>query len=107
MINARWEELGLPRACSGSENGVHASASPLEGLGEKMNWLRKAAADEPFGSALLRHGLSEERISAWCCDCRVKLDADGNEGGLFDALEDIDAPDCIAKCATIYSFNTN
>ncbi len=70
-----------------------------------MNWLRKVAADEPFGNALLRHGMSDEQIAAWCCDCRVKLDADGNEGGIFDALEDIDARECIAKCAAILAFN--
>ena len=70
-----------------------------------MNWLRNVANDEPFGSALLRHGLSEELITAWCCDCRVKVDADGNEGGIFDALEDVDAGECIAKCAAIHAFN--
>ena len=35
-----WKALGLA-ACPGlGQNGVHASASPLEGLFERVNWLR-------------------------------------------------------------------
>ena len=34
----KWEELGLAKQPSTGENGVHASASPLEGLFERMNW---------------------------------------------------------------------
>ena len=29
-IAAKWEEFGLTAACDGGNNGVHASASPLE-----------------------------------------------------------------------------
>lgn len=35
---AGWEALGLAREPHTSENGVHASASPLEALFERMNW---------------------------------------------------------------------
>merc|ERR1712226_1696087 len=36
---ADWQNLGLAAAPNTSENCVHASASPFEGLAERMNWL--------------------------------------------------------------------
>lgn len=39
-ILAEWKELGLPAEPNTSDNCVHASASPFEGLGERMNWLK-------------------------------------------------------------------
>jgi hypothetical protein len=39
-ILARWQELGLKSKPYTGENGVHASASPLEGLAERANWLK-------------------------------------------------------------------
>ena len=36
-------EQGLTKEPTIADNGMHASASPLEGLCEKMNWLEKAA----------------------------------------------------------------
>ena len=38
-ILARWVELGLRSPLSGSDNGVLASASPFEGLCERVTWL--------------------------------------------------------------------
>ena len=38
-ILAEWEALGLAAAPNVGDNGVHASASPFEGMAERMNWL--------------------------------------------------------------------
>ena len=35
-----WEALGLGFVPNVGENSVHASASPFEGLAERMNWLQ-------------------------------------------------------------------
>ncbi len=78
------------------DNGVHASASPFEGLAEKNNWLGAAIASDKFGKALLDAGLSEETIKAWSVDPRVKQ-PDGSMGSLFDAVEDMDVAECLAK----------
>ena len=73
-------------------------AVPLaEGLAEKVNWLQKGIPHESFGAALLAAGVPLEKIEAWTIDPRVRLPA-GDEGSLFDALEDLDAPECLAKC---------
>ena len=107
QIAARFEELGLHGPCSTGANGVHASASPLEGLAEKMNWLQKPMVEESFGAALLRNGLSEERVLQWCLDARVKVGAaaaesgQAEEAGIFDTLEDMDAPACLTESVRI------
>ena len=88
-----------------SDNGAHGSASPLEGLSEKMNWLGKTLAEDDFGAALLRSGISEDTIKKWCVDARVKISEDGSEGSIFDALEDITADECLAKCVAIKGHN--
>ena len=60
-----WEQLGLASEPNKGDNGVHASASPFEGLAEKCNWLGNSISDDSFGQALLAGGISEETIKAW------------------------------------------
>ena len=97
MINAGWEKLGLAAPPNTGDNGVHASASPFEGMAERMNWLGSALKDDPFAAALLEAGVPEAYIADGTVDPQVKIDADGKKGSLFDALEDMDTADCIAK----------
>ena len=100
MMYASWEALGLPGMPNTTDNGVHASASPFEGLAERMNWLEQPLATDPFGKKLLAEGLTPETIAAWAVDPRVPM-PDGKTGSLFDALEDLDLADCIATAAAI------
>lgn len=96
-----WEALGLSSMPNTGDNGVHASASPFEGLAERTNWLKSeypSMGADPFGKLLLEEGLSEETLSAWSVDPQVKIDADGKKGSLFDALEDLNIGECITKC---------
>ena len=90
MIMARWQELGLAAEPNVGDNGVHASASPFEGLAERLNWLGADLASDPFGSALLDVGIPAKMIQMWTVDPQVKY-VDGSMGSLFDALEDMDA----------------
>ena len=100
VINSDWEKLGLPGAPNVTDNGVHASASPFEGLAERMNWLERPMAEDPFGKRLLEAGIGEDTLKAWTLDPRVPM-ADGSQGSLFDALEDLDIDACIAKAVEI------
>ena len=101
MVNADWEKLGLKGACSTGDNAVHASASPFEGFAEKYNWLgMKIADDKHFGAKLLEAGLSEKMIGEWAVDPQVTIAPD-KKGSIFDQLECMDAPDCLAKCVKI------
>ena len=93
-ILQKYKEFGLDSAPNKGDNGVHASASPFEGLAEKGNWANKSIKKDPFGSALLSRGLSAKRISALSLDPQVQL-PDGNTGSLFDAVEDMDVGECL------------
>lgn len=95
QIFANWKDLGLQYEPFVSDNGVHASASPFEGLAERMNWLKASPEKDPFGAQLIKAGLTAATIRAWSLDPQVK------EKSLFDQLEDLDAPACIVKAVEL------
>jgi nucleoside diphosphate kinase len=106
QIMSGWQDLGLASAPNTGDNGVHASASPLEGLAEKMNWLEIDPATDGFATALLGAGVPMEMLKEWTVDPQVKLPGgDGKKGSLFDQLEDMDFPDAVAKCKAIAEAN--
>lgn len=101
-----WEGFGLASAPNTGDNGVHASASPFEGLGERKNWLKTALSEDTFGKALLAAGVSTEFITAGTVDPQVVLPGgDGKKGSLFDQLEDLDFDECLAKVKAIAAVN--
>lgn len=102
---ARWESLGLQEKPSVGENVLHASASPFEALAERLNWLGVALEQDSFGAALLAAGIPAETIREWSVDPQVAIDGEGRRGSLFDALEDIDSQEEIAKCMELWNWN--
>ncbi len=94
-ILKNWQALGLKASPNTGDNGVHASASPFEGLAERMNWLKVSAAADPFGSEVLKAGVSADTIKAWSVDPQVK------GRSVFDQLEDTNASECLAKLAEL------
>ena len=101
-ILANWVQLGLPAEPYAGDNGVHASAGPFEGLVERANWLGTTITDDAFGSELLEvPGVDDALVAKWMIDPQVALDDASGRGSLFDALEDVDANACLAKCATL------
>lgn len=103
-ILERYEEFGLTSKPNNGDNGVHASASPFEGLAEKTNWLNQKIENDSFGKALLSAGLSKNTISAWSVDPRVVLPG-GEKGSVFDALEDMNVEDCLTKLVELNKLN--
>merc|ERR1712238_330077 len=105
-----YAALGLHSVPNKGDNGVHASASPFEGLAEKMNWLGIDIANDTFGRALIAGGLSPETIKAWSVDPRVTLPSGGDkkkgqQGSVFDALEDMNVDECLKKLGELNSLN--
>eukprot|EP00492_Amphilonche_elongata_P005517 TRINITY_DN822_c0_g1_i1.p1 TRINITY_DN822_c0_g1~~TRINITY_DN822_c0_g1_i1.p1 ORF type:complete len:180 (+),score=44.23 TRINITY_DN822_c0_g1_i1:509-1048(+) len=100
-----WEKLGLEKQPNTGDNGVHASASPFEGLAEHMNWLKKEAKDCAFGQLMLKCGFSEQQIKDWGVDPQVQIDTKGAKGSCFDALEDMNSFDCIMKAVELKLLN--
>jgi len=100
---ANWKDLGLAAEPNTGENCVHASASPFEGLAERMNWLGYRAERDNFGKALLNAGVRMKTIKDWTTDPEVTYgDAENpTKKSIWDTLEDMDASECINKCAEV------
>ena len=85
----KWEALKLPARPDVGDNGVHASASPLESVAEHVNWADEKIEDSEFGAGLLALGIPREAVE------RMMQDAHVNYGGVmqsvFDLLEDKDS----------------
>eukprot|EP00931_Biecheleriopsis_adriatica_P093401 TRINITY_DN67152_c0_g1_i1.p1 TRINITY_DN67152_c0_g1~~TRINITY_DN67152_c0_g1_i1.p1 ORF type:complete len:389 (-),score=88.27 TRINITY_DN67152_c0_g1_i1:26-1192(-) len=87
-IRDEWKSLGLKEETNYQDNGVHASASPLEALRERMVWLGDDVDEDAFGQAVSeRSSLS----AAVLVEDPVLELADGRVGSAFDLLEDSDA----------------
>ncbi|CAE8723969.1 unnamed protein product [Polarella glacialis] len=99
MIFKQWSALGLPSEPTTGENGVHASASPFEGLAEKSNWLSASVTADPWGQALISGGVPEETLRNWMGDPAVMFE--GKLQSLFGIFEDLDAQPCIDKAKQI------
>lgn len=95
-----WEKLGLKSAPDNSDNGVHASASPFEGLAERMNWLEADVTTDAFGSRLISGGIPKDRLVAWSKDAQVDV-GDGKMKSIFDELEDTDTDPCLKRLLEI------
>ena len=91
LILNDWKKLDLKEVPNVGDNGVHASASPAEGLFERMNWLKVDVNKDEFGAKVIKKGVSAKTLEAWSVDPQVKGKS------LFDQLEDLDADDCIKK----------
>lgn len=97
-------DLGLETKPNTGNNGVHASASPLEGLAERMNWLGAYIDKDDFGKALLAKGIAPDTIKKWVGDCQVTVEgetAPGKTMSVFDTLEDLDADTILQKVERI------
>lgn len=100
-ILAKYKELGLTSEPNTGDNGVHASASPFEGLAERMNWLGYRVEQDPFGKLLLKGGVTRRQIKDWSLDPQVTYGVVPMTKSLFDSLEDTDTDYCAALCQMI------
>lgn len=91
----KYEDLKLADVPNVGDNGVHASASPFEGLCERLNWTGAKLEEDAFGKVLLEAGIPAETILKWTKDPTVQVD--GKDVSLFDSVEDVNASECVAS----------
>jgi nucleoside diphosphate kinase len=89
QILHKWQELQLPGKPNGSDNGIHASAGPLEGLNERIIWLNGTVAQDRFGRTLLDAGVDAGLIGELLSNPSIHVK--GNNVPVFDVLEDKDS----------------
>jgi len=105
MVLANWQELGLGFCPNTGNNGVHASASPLEALYERMNWLGVPCEEDLFGNFLLAQcQVPPEFVDHCAVDPQVNL-PDGKTGSVWDYLEDSDASACVDNFVNLVNIN--
>lgn len=100
----QWEELGLKCEPDKFHNGVHASASPFEGLAERCNWLGVDLQDDGFGRRLLNAGISRKWIEEGFNNPEVNMKR-GETGHLFQELENKDSQECIEKLKELHDLS--
>merc|ERR1712084_116145 len=61
-ILQNWTSLGLKSEPNVGDNGMHASASPFEGMSERMNWLNRRCSQDSFCKAMVAAGIPEKTI---------------------------------------------
>jgi adenylate kinase family enzyme/nucleoside diphosphate kinase len=88
-----WQGLGLAAEPNTGDNGVHASAGPIEGLRERMTWLGRRREDDPTGQRMLAAGVDGGVLDAWCSNSVCEIG--GKKGPAFDLLEDLDTSEVI------------
>ena len=93
-LHETWRELGLGVELDYGNNGVHASAGPLEAIRERATWLGVLPHTDPTYVALTTSGVSPELVESWLANEVVPID--GETGPAFDLLEDKDESTLIA-----------
>jgi len=96
-----WQAHDLKSEPNVGDNVVHASASPFEGMCERMNWLEIKCRKDAYCRALTNAGIKEAMVHSWTFDPQVKLDASDKKGSIWDALEDLDATACTEKAKNL------
>jgi len=86
-----YKKFDLAAQPTTSDNGVHASAGPLEGLRERVVWLERTITQDDYGKQLMELGIEEKQLLDMLEDPRVKYQ--GKEESLFDITEDRDSCD--------------
>merc|ERR1712159_345202 len=104
QVLAKWKELGLKSEPNVGDNGVHASASPFEAFAERNNWMGVPVPKDSFGRLIVSSRIPIKTIKSWSVDPQVTTE-EGKKGSIFDALEDMDADQCLAKLSGLWKLN--
>ena len=86
-IFAEWKGLHLVSRPNTADNGIHASAGPIEALAERLIWLDSKLQEDPFAKMAIQRGSSSITISHWLRNPHVRIQG-SREGLVFDLFED-------------------
>ena len=96
---SRWAELGLPAAPTLGNNGVHASAGPLEGLKERCVWAGGSLETDALATALTGGAnVPRATLRAWLDDNPV-VSLGGATDKIFDLTEEMGTEAVVALCS--------
>jgi len=84
-----WKALGLDFEPSTADNGIHASAGPVEGMRERMIWLSSKVEEDSFGKQMLAAGVKSETVEMLCANSVITVGE--KTGPAFDVFEEVDS----------------
>ncbi len=96
ILRLQYSELGLDAEPTVTNNGVHASAGPIEGMRERMVWLGIDPYRTELALALQEKGFSRNIIDSWLENGPAELE-NGDRGPVFDITEDMDADKAVQQ----------
>lgn len=76
------------------DNGIHASAGPIEALRERCIWLGQTMSEDVFTKQLLAAGVKLDMISSMYNNEEITVNETTDKA--FDIFEDIDTSETIA-----------
>jgi len=107
-VYENYEEYGLTCKPDVHNNVVHSSASPLQGLLERCNWLSRDIGDDEYGQALLKKGVPESIILSWAENRKVQTSSPQSDEEvmqlreIFDIVKGMNAPECTQCLVQLY-----
>jgi hypothetical protein len=88
-----WEKLGLKTQPDRRDNCVHISCSALEGLNDRLTWIKGAMLfTDPFGMQMITSGISTQRAQQWLANPFIDNDSQMH---VFDLMHGLDDVGCI------------
>lgn len=86
VIMHEWKQLGLAAEPTVSDNGIHASAGPLEGLVERHVWVGTEFAEDDFAAAAVAAGIPLALLETLATNPVTTIRSE--TAPVFDLLED-------------------
>lgn len=114
LIYKNWKNLGLTEEPDYGNNGVHASAGPLEAFRERLLWddefvddpfNKKNVEEDPLGSELLRSGIEMTDIIALLSNADIQVKDSLDYNSAFDATENMNTTEAIEFIKNIDHFH--
>jgi len=97
-----WREMGLEEQPNTSGNVIHGSASPVEAVWERWNWLGLKLASDPMASSLRKAAvLSQTDLLRWGTDPLVSVKGECERTSLYDMFENHDSPTCLERSTQV------
>lgn len=107
-IFEKYRILGMDAQPTLRNDCIHASASPLEGLAERLHWCSKKVHQDEYGRILLGKGIPEAKILDWCDNVIVMplqeegVFESGGECRIFDVVQGLNSKECAEKLTQVY-----
>nr|CCC93847.1 conserved hypothetical protein [Trypanosoma congolense IL3000] len=95
LIRDHWHTLGLKGPCTTTDNGVHASAGPLEAVLERHLWVNSPLTHDPFTLRLEERGLTGALLYGWRTNPVVVMGDGSRRGCVFDLLENLQTTEVV------------